>query len=99
MPLCVKKGLELIQQYSKGISIKYKTMQKNMQNIRRLNYFCKDGENRKNWFILTLRFGGGHHHQACCSLIVLKRRVMNILVSNYQYKGICMVYGISMDNT
>jgi hypothetical protein len=48
---------------------------KNMQNIGRLNYFCKDGENRKNWFILTLRFGGDHHHQACCSLIVLKRRV------------------------
>jgi hypothetical protein len=37
---------------------------KNMQNIRRLNYFCKDGENRTNLFVLTQRFGGNHHHQA-----------------------------------
>jgi hypothetical protein len=35
-----------------------------MQNIRRLNYFCKEGENRKNRFILRRRFGGNHHHQA-----------------------------------
>jgi hypothetical protein len=40
-----------------NLNIKENKNMQNMQNIRRRNCFCKDSENRRNWFILTLRFG------------------------------------------
>ncbi len=77
-----KKLTKIFDQEASGVSFLSRTkICKNMQNIRRLNHFCEDGENwkKKNRSIFTRRFGGNHHHQALF-FDWLKRRVMDILV-------------------